>query len=388
MVHHFAMVDILGRQVALSIGQTVGDYRVIGIIGAGGMGTVYKVQHLISDRIEAMKVILPDLIESPELADRFMREIKVQARLSHPNIAALLNALRIDNQLLMVMEYVDGATLHSQLRQGVLTTAAGTDIAIQVLNALAYAHAQGVVHRDIKPANIMFTSGGMAKLMDFGIARSLSDQHLTRTGAAVGSVHYMSPEQVRGGEIDGRSDLYSVGILLYEMITGVKPIDGESSWGVMNAHLTQIPRPPTVFNEQLPPALSLATLKALEKNPADRFQSALEFSEMLGTIRSRWQVSAGYVPARAAQARVEFKATEVATPSSGSKSVAADAVLFEPEGLDRVTRELAGYVGPVARVLVRRAAKNARNWRELYDTLAAEVPSGDERKRFLAGRRG
>jgi serine/threonine-protein kinase len=172
------------------------------------------------------------------------------------------------------------------------------------------------------------------------------------------------------------------------MITGIRPIDGESSWGVMNAHLTQIPRPPIALNQHLPPALSLATLKALEKDPADRFQSAVEFSEMLGGIRGRWQPLPGYVPARDVHTRRDLKATEVATPSSGSKSMAPDAVRFEPEGLERLTRELAGYVGPVARVLVRRAAKNAHNWRELYDALASEVPSGDERKRFLAGHRG
>ena len=182
-------------KVAVSVGQTVGDYRVIGVIGAGGMGTVYKVQHLISDRIEAMKLVLPSLTASGELADRFIREIKVQARLSHPNIASLHNALRHEDQLLMVMEYIEGITLSERLNRGPLQPGESMDVAIQVLRALAYAHEQGVVHRDIKPANVMLTRGNTVKLMDFGIARSETDLGLTKTGMAVGSVYYMSPNK-------------------------------------------------------------------------------------------------------------------------------------------------------------------------------------------------
>jgi serine/threonine-protein kinase len=387
----------------------VGEYRVVDVIGAGGMGTVYKVQHLISDRIEAMKVILPELIDSPELADRFIREIKVQARLSHPNIASLHNALRLDNQFLMVMEYIDGSSLHARLRQGRIDPVTSIDIIVQVLSALAYAHSKGVIHRDIKPANIMFTSGGIAKLMDFGIARSLSDQHLTRVGAAVGSVYYMSPEQVQATEVDSRSDLYSVGIMLYEMATGARPITGDSSWAVMNAHLNYVPRAPNAVNPNLPPALSTAILKAIEKNPAARFQSATEFSDTLKAV-------IGHMPLQS----FELHATELAhspaaptptpetprslfnppraTPShpapvplstpqpSVSESVATRTVRFDPEGLERLTRELATYVGPMAKLLVGRAAKKAASWKQLYDMLGAEVPEGPERKRFLSKR--
>jgi eukaryotic-like serine/threonine-protein kinase len=251
--------------MAFSIGQVIGDYRIIDVIGSGGMGTVYKVQHSISDRIEAMKVILPDLMGTPELGERFAREIRTQARLSHPNIASLHNAFRRDNQLLMVMEYVDGTTLHNMLRQGKLNPERGVGFVLQVLSALSSAHAQGVVHRDIKPANIMITASGSVKLMDFGIARSLADQHLTQTGAAVGSVFYMSPEQVQAAEVDSRSDLYSIGIVLYEMVTGVRPITGDSSWAVMNAHISVVPRHPAGLNPGLSPSLCSAIMKALEK---------------------------------------------------------------------------------------------------------------------------
>lgn len=405
--------------MGLSIGQTVGEYRVVDVIGAGGMGTVYKVQHLISDRIEAMKVILPELIDSPELADRFIREIKVQARLSHPNIASLHNALRLDNQFLMVMEYVDGSTLHARLRHGSIDAITSVEIILQVLSALAYAHSQGVIHRDIKPANIMFTSGGTAKLMDFGIARSLSDQHLTRAGAAVGSVYYMSPEQVQAGEVDSRSDLYSVGIMLYEMATGTRPITGDSSWAVMNAHLHSVPRAPNAINPNLPPALSTTILKSIEKSPTARFQNALEFSDTLKTALNQTpgvhpKVGLGVHPhfdlhptelAQPPAAPTPIPATpqpavdspRVTPPHPATPAVSApqpmaggvsatQAVRFDPDGLERVTRELASFVGPMAKLLVGRAAKRAASWKQLYDLLSAEVPEGAERKRFLSKR--
>ena len=222
----------------LEIGSTVGDYQVVGILGAGGMGQVYKVRNVISDRVEAMKVLLPDLVNQPDLADRFLREIKVQASLEHPNIAALHTAVRVENQLLMLMEFVEGVTLDQKLKDGPLPAAEAVDYIMQVLSALDYAHARGVVHRDIKPANMMLTPEGVVKLMDFGIARSSADHKLTQTGTTVGSLYYMSPEQIQGVTApDARSDLYSVGVSLYELVTGKRPFDGDSQFAIMSAHL-------------------------------------------------------------------------------------------------------------------------------------------------------
>src|ERR1017187_8534615 len=187
----------------LEIGSTVGDYQVVEILGAGGMGQVYKVRNVISDRVEAMKVLLPDLANQPDLADRFLREIKVQASLEHPNIAGLHTAVRVDNQLLMLMEFVEGVTLDQKLKTGPLPAADAVSYIMQVLSALEYAHGRGVVHRDIKPGNMMLTSGGVVKLMDFGIARSSADMKLTQTGTTVGSLYYMSPEQIQGELVVG-----------------------------------------------------------------------------------------------------------------------------------------------------------------------------------------
>src|SRR5690348_15977157 len=186
------------RPMAIEVGSTIGDYEVVAILGAGGMGKVYKVRNVISDRIEAMKVLLPDLATQPELADRFLREIKVQASLEHPNIAALHTAVRVDNQLLMLMEFVDGVTVEQKLKDGPLPVAQAVDYIMQVLSALDYAHAHGVVHRDIKPANMMLTPSGTVKLMDFGIAKASTDHKLTMTGTTMGSLDYMSPEQIQG----------------------------------------------------------------------------------------------------------------------------------------------------------------------------------------------
>src|SRR5580692_5354882 len=238
-------------------GARKGDYIILGTLGAGGMGKVYKVRNSLSDRVEAMKVLLPDLSDQKDLADRFLREIKVLASLHHPNIAELRTALTIDNQLVMIMEYVEGVTLSQRLNQSPLSYADSIAYLDQVLSALSYAHSKGVVHRDIKPANMIVTPQQVTKLMDFGIARSSNtDRGLTMTGTTLGSVAYMSPEQVRCEPIDARSDLYSVGVSLYEMVTGQKPFKGDSNFAIMQAQLQQIPRPPVELSADLPPALN------------------------------------------------------------------------------------------------------------------------------------
>ena len=274
--------------MAFNIGDNVGDYQIVGILGAGGMGKVYKVRNTISDRVEAMKVLLPDLANEPELADRFMREIKLLASLNHPNIAALHTALRIDNQLLMIMEFVEGRTLEDRLKsgEGRLPLAEAADAIIQVLAALAYAHERNVVHRDIKPANMMQTAEGSVKLMDFGIAKAAADRRLTMTGTTLGSLYYMSPEQVKGSaQLDGRSDLYSVGVSFYELVTGTRPFKGDSDYSLMVAHLEQKPTPPIEIDPSLPADLNEIIMTAIQKDPGDRFQTAQAFRMALESVR-------------------------------------------------------------------------------------------------------
>ncbi len=272
--------------MAYQVGDKVGDYQVTGILGAGGMGQVYKVRNLISERDEAMKVLLPDLANFPDLEARFLREIKVLASLNHPNIAALRTALRVGNQLIMIMEFVEGQTLADKLKGGPVPLDEAIESMAQVLSALSYAHSQGVIHRDIKPANMMETPGGLVKLMDFGIAKSAADRKLTMTGGTLGSLHYMSPEQVEGKDLDARSDLYSLGASFYEIVTGARPFQGESDFALMTAHLQKVPPPPIQIDPNLPQALSDVIVMALTKDPANRFQTADAFRRALESIET------------------------------------------------------------------------------------------------------
>ncbi len=260
--------------MAFEPGKRVGDYEVIELLGTGGMGEVYRARNIISDRIEALKVLRPDLSADKEFASRFISEIRTLASLDHPNIALLHTAFQSDNQLIMVMEYVKGNTLEQQASQTLLSTAEIVDLSCQALSALSYAHLRSVIHRDIKPANLMVTNGGVVKLMDFGIAKTNLDINLTQTGATVGSFYYMSPEQVNCSRVDSRSDIYSIGIVLYELLAGQRPFEGDSTYGVLDKQLHFAPQPPIELNPSLPPQLNAIVLRTLAKDPADRFQTA------------------------------------------------------------------------------------------------------------------
>ena len=301
-----------------NIGDRIGDYEVIGILGAGGMGKVYKVRNVISDRVEAIKVLLPELTNVPELADRFLREIKVLATLEHPHIAALRTAQRIDNQLVMVMELVEGVTVEDKLKNGPLPVDQAVDIVAQVLSALSYAHARGVIHRDIKPANMMVTEGGVVKLMDFGIAKAAGDRKLTMTGTTLGSLFYMSPEQIKGAELDPRSDLYSLGVSLYEMVTGARPFKGDSDFSIMSAHLETPPVPPIEVDPRLPAALNEIILMAIVKDPAKRFQSATAFGAAIASVGGHVPSAAAARPPQTMAAAAVPSAPTTAPPRSGS----------------------------------------------------------------------
>ena len=298
----------------LEIGSTVGDYQIIDVLGAGGMGKVFKVRNTISDRIEALKVLLPDLAGEPDLADRFLREIKVLASLTHPNIAGLRTALRVDNQLLMVMELVEGETLDHRMQNGPLPVAEAAACISQVLSALTYAHGKGVVHRDLKPANMMLMQDGTVKLMDFGIAKGATDRKLTMTGTTMGSLYYMSPEQIRGAQtLDVRSDLYSVGVSLYELVTGKRPFDGDSQFAIMSAHLEKTPVAPIVIDPRLPEALNDLILFSVNREPEARFQSAEAFQRALNSVVP------GSAPAMAAKPAPPVAAAAAAAPAPAAK---------------------------------------------------------------------
>ncbi|HYN14784.1 MAG TPA: protein kinase [Terriglobales bacterium] len=291
-------------------GKRIGDYEILGELGSGGMGRVYRVRNVISDRVEAMKVLLPDLAGRQELAARFLREIKLLAALSHPNIAALRTALTLDNQLVMIMEYVEGTTLASRLERGPIPVPEALNYIDQVLSALSYAHHQHVIHRDIKPGNMMVTAEGVVKLMDFGLAHAGNNDgspslSLTVTGTTLGSINYMSPEQVKGQAADERSDLYSLGVSLYEMVTGQRPFQADSAFSIMTAHVKELPKPPLDLQPGLPPALNEIILMAIAKDPQMRFQSADAFRSAVNEVRQLSPGMQAAAPGRRAATSVD-----------------------------------------------------------------------------------
>ena len=322
--------------------QRIGDYEVLASLGAGGMGHVFKVRNVISNREEAMKVLLPDFAAQPELAARFLAEIRTLATLEHPNIAQLRTAFQYQNHFVMVMEYVEGSTLEKLASAGRIPLEQMLDYASQALAGLSYAHSHGVTHRDIKPANIMVTSHGVAKLMDFGIAKSTEDMQLTRPGTTMGSVYYMSPEQVQGGAIDARSDIYSFGVTLYEMFTGSKPFVSESSYTVLNAQINEAPRPLVEVNPDLPVELNNIVLKAMAKDPAARFQTAEEFREALRGLRE--PKAAAATPVMAAAPVVAAAAMSATAVSAGAAPVSGQAASVQEPRFEPVPQAPAAVV--------------------------------------------
>jgi eukaryotic-like serine/threonine-protein kinase len=272
--------------MSFSIGDTVGDYRILEELGRGGMGRVFKVEHTITHRVEAMKVLAGSRPDAPQQAARSLREIQLQASLDHPNIAAVHNAFWSGEDLVLVMELIPGRSLRRVLEQGRVPLAITMDYAGQALAALSYAHAHGVIHRDISPGNMMIGPNGVLKLTDFGLAKGPGDARLSQTGAPLGSLWYMPPEQVRGSSSDARSDIYSLGAVLYELASGKKPFDGESAFAIMADQVGKPPAPPIEIDPEVPPALSAALMRALEKDPDRRFQTAGEFQQFLAASQS------------------------------------------------------------------------------------------------------
>lgn len=373
------MQEAADLTMSIKVGETIGDYEVVRQLGAGGMGAVYAVRHVISNRIEAMKVLLPDLEKDSALAERFLREIRVHASLSHPGIAGLHTAFRHNQQFLMVMEYVPGESLDILLRQKRLDLSETLNITIQLLSALAYAHSLQIIHRDIKPANIMVAENMRVKLLDFGIARPVLDSTLTQTGSVIGSLSYMSPEQIRGTAVDHRTDLYAAGVTLYEMATGVRPFSGADLYAVTRSKMEDIPLPVDSLNSATSVELARVISRSILRDPAQRFQTAQEFSHELERARATLRDSRAPLPDRGQPA------WDAGTPTPSSSAPAL--FLFDPEAIERLIGALAEFMGPMAKVLVKRTARKKSSWDELYAALAAELPQGPDREKFLASRR-
>ncbi|MGA2735955.1 MAG: protein kinase [Bryobacteraceae bacterium] len=264
------------------VGREIGNYRIVEIIGAGGMGVVYKAIDTNLDRVVAVKALSPEFSGNPALLDRFRGEARAQAQLNHPNLATLYAFLVQEDVAYMVMEYVDGETFHAMVAQrGPIPAAEAIPLFRQALAGIGHAHSQGIVHRDIKPSNIMLNRAGVVKVMDFGLAKVSGGHGVTRTGVRLGTAYYMSPEQVLVKPVDARSDIYSLGATLYEILAGQAPFHADSEFEILNDHVNTPPPRPTRLYPQIPSGIENAVLKALAKNPDHRFQTAEQFSAAL-----------------------------------------------------------------------------------------------------------
>ncbi len=259
------------------VDRTIGDYRIQREVGSGGMGVVYQGFHIRLEQVVAIKDLSPDLASNEEMRQRFIREARIQAQLNHPNVVNVHNLLEHEGHLLLVMEFVEGYTLDQLIQtRGALPYDKAIEITRQVLEALSFMHSKGVIHRDLKPGNIMITRGGLVKVTDFGIAKATSEKEQTRAGVRLGTLWYMSPEQVKGKTVDTRSDLYALGVTFFQMVTGKLPFSGDSDFEIMKAHTDIAPPNPKKIRKDLPKPLSRIILRLLEKRPNKRFQSADE----------------------------------------------------------------------------------------------------------------
>ena len=264
------------------IGQVFGNSKIEQKLGEGGMGEVFRGVDMMLEREVAIKFLRPELASQAQVVERFRSEAVTLAKLNHPNIATLYSFMRQGDSFVMVLEFVRGVTLDHVIQQrGAIPVDQAIPIFCQMLDGIQEAHNFGIIHRDIKPANMMLTEKGTLKVLDFGIARILGTARMTRQGNIIGTIEYMSPEQVRGFETDARSDIYSLGMLLYEMLTGRCPFDIQNEFELMKAQIEQYPVPPRQLNPAIPEVVEQAIWRSIHKDPAQRFQNASEFRGFL-----------------------------------------------------------------------------------------------------------
>jgi hypothetical protein len=263
------------------VGRTIGKYRVVAKLGRGGMGTVYRAVDETLDREVAIKILNPEFADS-DVMKRFRAEASMLAKLNHPAIATIYELHRSDEDLLMVMEFVPGESLDQFVqRNGPVEPERAAYLLAQVLDAIGHAHAAGIIHRDLKPSNVMVTERGAVKIMDFGIARVRGAEHMTTDGYMMGTPAYMSPEQVLCQEVDGRSDLYSVGVMFYRLLTGKLPFEADTAIGMVQKQISDMPTPARLHRADLPAWAVSIVDRALAKSPADRYQTAEELRKAL-----------------------------------------------------------------------------------------------------------
>lgn len=354
--------------------ERIGRYVVQSVIGRGAMGVIYKAHDPSIDRLVAIKLVRADLLTGDDREDyleRFRREAQAAGRCMHPNIVAIYDFALHDGNPYLAMEFVQGISLSEALARGTkFLLADAVSIVRQVLEALACAHGVGIVHRDIKPANILLLQGGRVKVTDFGISR-IESSHLTHSGSVIGTPSYMSPEQCRGETVDRRSDLFSAGAVLYELVTGERPFRGKTFTEVIRQVVETQPRDIRECVPAAPPSLQAALSRAMAKHSADRYPTA---QAMADALRDAMRTDG--------TATVVADRTTVLAPAGGGQ-VEAGPPQFDPTVLDSIERKLARHVGPIAKRLVQTASRKAATVESLCEALARSIEGPQERSAFL-----
>jgi len=321
-----------------------GRYEIIELLGSGGMANVYRAHDPHLGRDVAIKVLADRYTADPAFVERFRREASAAAQLNHPNIVQVFDRGETDGTYFIVMEYLTGPDLKSLIRtRGALPPLEAIDYAQQILAALAAAHRRDVIHRDIKPQNVMLASDGLLKVTDFGIARAGAESEMTEAGSVIGTAQYLSPEQAHGGELTSASDCYSAGIVLYEMLTGRVPFDGERPVVVAMKQINEPPVPPSTYEPDIPPALEAVVMTALAKRPSERYRSAEEFSAALSDVRRQLDpastgqhtmilgAAAGEAAAQTALMAATIRPPGFAVPNAASNSTAGSRQCCGPD---------------------------------------------------------
>ncbi|HEY1811292.1 MAG TPA: serine/threonine-protein kinase [Kofleriaceae bacterium] len=315
------------------LGQVVlGTYELVDVLGQGGMSVVFKARHKLTDQEVALKILPPELAANSQVKSRFLEEAKALAALDHPNIVHLYNFGQENSSFVLAMQFVAGKTWERQILENRrLEWRASTRIAVDVLKALEYAHGRGVVHRDMKPSNVLVRAhDATATVMDFGIAKMTTSTRLTATGQTMGTVRYMSPEQVRGQEVDLRTDIYSLGATLYESLVGDTPFDGTTHFEIMTKHLSEAPKRPSALGVEVPGQIEDALMRSLSKRPDDRFETARDMRRILEASLREGDVGLVETQRLGRDAVAELRATPPSSTPPSARPATSLADLLEP----------------------------------------------------------
>jgi serine/threonine protein kinase len=278
--------------MGFEVGKTVAGYEIVEVLGSSKLGVAYKVKNVFAQRFEILKILPKGGQDNEEQTARFLREIKVHARLVHPHIVTFYNAREIEGQLVMTTEFVPGITVAERLEVGPIASKDAVKYACHALSALECAHESGIIHRGLTAASLVITTEGIVRLSGFGLAKSIGDPQLTAVGTVVGALRYISPEQVQGTALDARCDIYSLGVVFYEMLTGKLPFEGKGQFEIMLAHVNTAPSHPSDVNAEAAREVGDIVMKALAKEPAQRFQTAQEFRAALEQVSGERQGAA------------------------------------------------------------------------------------------------